>query len=126
MNVEWKDSYCIGDKTADQQHQKMFELANALFVADNQAALQLGAINLYKHVREHFAAEEALMRAVDFPDYRDHVASHNQLLSQLNAVSQGIGKGQWDKQQIHTLMTDWTLRHILFNDAKMADYISRS
>ena len=30
MNIDWKNSYCIGETLIDLQHQALFELANAV------------------------------------------------------------------------------------------------
>jgi hemerythrin len=42
MNIEWKDSYRIGDEAIDRQHRELFGLANAMFAAADQAARKLG------------------------------------------------------------------------------------
>jgi hemerythrin-like metal-binding protein len=93
MNIEWKDSYRIGDEAIDRQHQELFTLANAMFAATEKAELLLCAIQLFKHVREHFADEEALMKMVGFPGYQAHVESHNLILKKLGEVSHSIGNG---------------------------------
>jgi hemerythrin len=128
MNIEWKDSYRIGNEVIDRQHQQLYDTANAstLSVADTQVALRVGAINLYNYVREHFADEESLMREIGFPGYRDHVAAHEQILTRLNSVTQAIGKGQWDLQEIQSVMTDWALDHVPLSDTQIVSYISRS
>lgn len=43
MKLEWKDSYRLGDDMLDQQHRRMFELANATCDANEQVALRLAA-----------------------------------------------------------------------------------
>ena len=62
MLLEWKDSYKIGDPEVDAQHQALFQLANDFLQASGKAELTLQAMKLYKHTREHFTQEEAVMR----------------------------------------------------------------
>jgi hemerythrin len=123
MNIEWKDSYRIGDEAIDRQHQELFELANAMFVATDKPAQLMGAMKLFKHVREHFADEEALMKMVEFPGYQGHVESHNRILKNLGEVSHSIGKDAMDPKIVAEFLTDWGLKHIPKDDAQIAAFV---
>jgi hemerythrin len=123
MNIDWKDSYRIGNEAIDRQHQDLFELANAMFVATEKPAQLLGAMKLFKHVREHFADEEALMKKVAFPGYQAHVESHNRILKNLGEVSHAIGKDAMDPKVIVEFLTDWGLKHIPHDDAQVTAYV---
>jgi hemerythrin len=123
MNIEWKDSYCIGEEAIDRQHQELFALANDMFASTDKAALCLCAIQLFKHVREHFADEEALMKMVGFPGYQDHVEAHNRILQNLGEVSHSIGKDAMDPKIVADFLTDWGLNHIPKDDAQVAAFI---
>jgi hemerythrin len=123
MRNQWNDSYRLGDATIDRQHQDLFVLAEALMEAPDQAACRLAAMQLYKHVREHFADEEALMQRIGFPLYREHVASHNRILHNLNAISQDIGKNTVDPLVVQVFLEDWGLKHIPVEDARLTDFV---
>jgi hemerythrin-like metal-binding protein len=123
MNIEWKDSYRIGEEAIDRQHQELFVLANAMFGASDKGALRLCAIQLYQHVREHFADEEALMKMVAFPGYKAHVESHNRILKNLGEVSHAIGKDAMDPKVVVEFLTDWGLKHIPHDDAQVAAFV---
>ena len=123
MNLHWNDSYRIGDERIDAQHQNLFELANAMLAASSQPELRLCAMKLYQHVRSHFADEEALMQKVGFPQYREHVESHNRVLQGLSAISQDIGTNTVDPAIISAFLQGWGLRHIPQEDALIARYV---
>jgi hemerythrin-like metal-binding protein len=123
MSFEWKDSYRIGDEHIDQQHQHLFELANAMLSASEQDALRLCAMQLYQHVRTHFANEEAVMKKLGFPLYKSHVKSHNAILERLSAISQDIGKNQVDLALVHDFLTYWGMHHIPKEDAELAHFL---
>ena len=125
MKIEWKDSYEIGDAVIDAEHKQLFRLASQFLVAGDQAAQQAAAMQLYKHAREHFAHEEHLMRVVKFPDVKAHTERHNQMIAQLNEVSQGIGQGVLDGQALHALMLDWALHHIAHYDVQLITYLNK-
>jgi hemerythrin-like metal-binding protein len=126
MRNQWKDSYRLGDATIDRQHQELFALAAALLEAPDQAARRLAAMHLYKHVREHFADEEALMQRVQFPRYQEHVNSHNRILHNLNAISKDIGNDTVDPMVVQVFLEDWGLKHIPIEDAQLTAYMEQS
>ena len=125
MSIEWNEAYKIGHPAIDTQHQRLFELTRALMAADNQPVLRGLLMQLYKHTREHFELEEALMRKLNFPNTGAHTDSHNQLLIRLNGVCQEVGQGQVNKPVVDALMTDWALRHIAHDDAQLAAFMAR-
>lgn len=125
MTIEWKDSYEIGDAVIDAEHQHLFRLANQFLAAGDQTAQQAAAMQLYKHAREHFEHEENLMRVIKFPGVKAHTERHNQMIAQLNEVSQSIGRGELDGQALQLMMQDWALHHIAQDDAQLIDYLSK-
>jgi hemerythrin len=124
MTIEWKDSYLLGEAEIDAQHRFVFALANEFIAATGKAALTACAMQLYQHTREHFKHEEALMRALKFPEYAAHVEWHNQFISRLNDISASIGQDNLQRQDLETLMSDWALKHIAQYDARLAAYIA--
>lgn len=125
MSIDWKDSYKIGDPEVDQQHQYLFELTNEFIAADSLSAMRSLMILLYKHTREHFEAEEQLMRSVSFPGLALHQEHHNQLLSRLSELSMDVGKGFMNKPAIVGLMTDWATKHIPLEDAQVVAFMKQ-
>jgi len=125
MTIEWKEAFKIGQDDIDKQHQDLFALTNALIAADDVPTLRQLLMQLYKHTREHFELEEALMRKHNFPGTGDHTNYHNSLLTRLNAISQDVGKGQVDPSAIETLMSDRALQHTQHDDALIAAYIAK-
>ena len=124
MSLEWKDSYKIGDPEVDQQHQYLFELTNEFMKADSLSALRSLLMSLYKHTREHFEKEEALMRRIGFPELAAHLEIHNQLLRRLNELSMDVGKGYMNKPAINAFMNEWANKHVLVEDIKIAAFMT--
>lgn len=124
MTIIWKDDYLIGDAEVDAQHQHLFKLANQFLAASDKATLTLCAMQLYQHTRAHFTHEENLMRQVNFPECQAHIDWHNHMISRLNSISQSIADDTLNKQDLEILMTDWALRHIPHDDARLATHIA--
>ncbi len=117
----WQDRYLLGNQTVDQQHKRLFELANKLVESTSKDELTLQTMLLYQHVREHFRAEEEYMIKHGYPDYLQHVGTHNLMLDQLVNVSDKINKDEWHQQQVLIFMRAW-ISHILDEDSAINDY----
>jgi hemerythrin-like metal-binding protein len=123
MPLQWKDSYSIGDAEIDAQHRHFFDLANAFVAAEEKATLTFCAMAIYKHTREHFSHEEALMRKLAYPGRQQHVEWHNRMIGRLNTVSLAIQADRVNKQDLIDLTEDWALNHIRVHDAELTDYL---
>jgi hemerythrin-like metal-binding protein len=122
--LEWQDSYKLGYADIDAEHEWAFKLANQCIAAKDQAGQTLAVMQLYQHTRVHFEHEEAMMRAVKFPDAHGHAERHNLLIGRLNVISQGIAQGDVNKQALVDLMTDWAMHHIVQDDAQFASFVA--
>lgn len=122
----WKDQYNIGHPTVDAQHKSLFELANKILDANDSETLMHLFMLFYKHVREHFEAEEQLMKDRDYPGFWAHVQTHNQMLDKLNVMSQSIADRQWQTDDISAFVGQWILVHILEEDKPLGNYLELS
>lgn len=125
MKLEWKENYKVGDAAIDAEHEWAFQLANQFIAAKDATEQTIVAMQLYKHTREHFKKEEALMHEIKFPDMKVHTERHNVLIGRLNVISKSIADGDVNKQALITLMNDWAMHHIVEDDAQFASYIKR-
>jgi len=125
MTIEWKDSYKIGNAEIDKQHEYLFELTNEMIAVDSMTSLRPLIMLLFKHTREHFELEEALMRKHNMPDVEVHVEGHNKLLNRLSLLSMDVGKGYMNKPAIVALMTDWATKHIPQEDAQVVAFMAK-
>ena len=121
MKFEWKDEYSLGDINIDAEHQALIELANVIFESPNQAELLKNIMELYRHIRKHFAYEEKVMRDHHYPDYLTQVDEHNSMLSSLVENSDRIRSGSWDQDQIADFMMIW-VNHIAESDQCFRKY----
>jgi hemerythrin len=126
MTLEWKESYKLGNAAIDGEHEFAFKLANQFIAAQDKTQQTATAMLLYKHTREHFEREEALMRELGYPDLAAHTERHNQLISRLNEISTSIAQDRVDKQALVNLMMDWAMHHIAQDDAQLALYIAKN
>jgi len=125
----WKPEIALGHEQIDEQHKQLFALAGAaarpLFFApeDGQAADPLQA--LIDFAREHFAYEEALMGAADFPGAEQHAESHALLLAELVAHCAKVrgGSSAYPAGLIGFLW-NWLNLHIGSEDRKLVAWLA--
>jgi hemerythrin len=124
----WKQEYSVGYPEIDNQHKKLFELADQLHSAmtsgKGKDVLGKTLSDLITYTTGHFAAEERLMQMHHYPDYPKHKADHDTLTARVvgfqkefeaNRTALSIGLFQFLK--------DWLSHHIGETDRKIAAYL---
>lgn len=122
----WRDDFEIGNHIIDAQHKHIFELANNVFAANDAQHIRHCALGFFKHIREHFKAEEQLMREMQYPHYQNHVEAHNELLVRLEEISAPLNGGEFNINSLNELMSHWLLTHILEEDMKIGEFICQT
>lgn len=103
LHLNWHDSYECGESTIDEEHRKLFELANALiesvFSQDGSSKqFEMELEKLLTHVIQHFADEEAILADNNYPDLEAHKRAHKLLIEHAlqlreSAVAGGVSIG---------------------------------
>ena len=81
-------------------------------------------LRLLDHTSGHFAAEQTLMRASQFPGLDAHVAEHARLLEQLDQMlaDHASGRQPLTPERVRQL-GPWLTRHVDGADRKLVDYV---
>lgn len=119
----WQDQYLLDNHVVDLQHKELFTLANQLVSSQDHEALKENAMHLYRHVREHFQAEEAFMKQIAYPNLAKHAETHDKMLDELVALSDKIHKNEWQQQDVLAFIR-WWVAHILDEDAEIRDFLN--
>lgn len=126
---EWKNVYSVGNTKIDQQHQKLFDIANRFHSAfeGEKSHDELESIfsELLDYTRFHFHDEEELMRMHQYPDLEQHSEKHQQLLElvmrlrkELDARKAGV------EVEIVRFLKTWLSGHILGIDTRYRAYVN--
>jgi putative two-component system hydrogenase maturation factor HypX/HoxX len=121
----WQDYYALGDEKMDEEHKDLFVLANQLVNSGSKAELNDNIQLLYQHVKQHFAAEEALMKKVEFQGYRGHEREHQYMLEKLTAIDHKINNNNWQQTDIEEFVDKWA-KHIINADMKFDSYFKNA
>ena len=120
----WLEAYKIGDEDIDRQHEYLFSLANEIVDPFNDAQkTHHNVLALFHYVKEHFAAEEALMKQYNYAGYAEHVEEHKVLTQKLQEISNRIVIGKIGPDHVMQFMRAWLLEHILGKDILLGEFL---
>jgi hemerythrin len=125
--IEWTPALSTGNEVLDEQHKAIFrwlaELESA--AADERTLFGAYAITRLKsYTRNHFAAEEALMRASSYPGLEKHIAEHETFRTRLTELHRESIGADISADTV-TFLTDWLTNHIAKSDMAYVPYLKR-
>lgn len=125
--IVWKDSFNIGVIAMDEQH-KLFvgylnELYNAMQTGNSEAIVEPTLNRLTDYITSHFAAEEAIMKSVNYPMLQTQIEQHAYFISELTFLKSSFLNKTQTAQNILLFLKDWFLHHITTEDLKYAEFV---
>jgi hemerythrin len=113
--VEWRDGFKIGIAQVDAEHRHLFTLVKALNLANIDGTLS----ELLDYVVTHFTHEQEAMETSGFPDFRQHLALHEQFSAQVaDFLSSGSEWTEERVQELRRFLNKWLVGHILTHDLR--------
>jgi hemerythrin len=130
MALQWTSALSSGIAELDAQLEELFRrvdrLLDAILARDRSEASRLIAF-LQHHVTNHFAAEERLMREVEYPDAERHVAEHLAFASQIDALAGWLAAEGASARLVLRLereVTAWLQDHVYGTDHALARFVA--
>lgn len=126
-DLVWTVDLSVGLHAIDSQHKQLFALSRALHEAilDGQGreAVKETFDALTDYVKRHFTEEEDYMRAIDYPDIRQHMAQHEQLLLRCRMLWERDRLNQpIDPNGVAFFLGEWLTGHIIGSDKAIGEY----
>jgi len=121
----------IGIPLIDKQHERYLDLVVELFEIRERDRIDQSAVDdcvekVRSYALEHFDAEEALMRSVQYPDYEAHRVKHDEFRNETDCLSSMGSDGMAPADQITLLskwLVDWFRAQTLVYDKKLAAFL---
>lgn len=127
--IKWKDEYCTGIDLIDEQHRRLFEIANSAYELLNNKLY----VDKYDRIMEilkelkdytvfHFSSEEGYMKSIGYKKFLSHKVMHDDFIERINNLDLNDLDENQDKyiSEILDFIVDWISDHILGTDKKMA------
>lgn len=127
MSIEWdEERFITGVDAIDAEHTRIVEYLNELELAIGRGdRAHTGRVleELLDYMREHFAAEDALMEAAGYPLAAMHKKKHEIFIRRAAAFVARYMQGEDIAEQIHTLLVRWLPKHIAEEDSEIVEPI---
>jgi len=124
----WDQSYSVDVSEMDEQHKKLFNLINELYLSmkSGKTKENIGQIvdELVQYTKYHFGEEEKLMRIHKYPEIKQQEISHKEFVSKIQATTEKIKSGQAVVSvDLLNFLKDWLVKHIKGLDKKYGPYM---
>ncbi len=123
--ITWKDDYCIGVEEIDNQHKKLFEIANGIYkLLKNDVYLDKydRIVSLLDELKDytvyHFKTEEDYMHGIGYKKLLSHKVQHDDFIEKINDVDyQKVDESQQAYLlELLDFVAAWIVHHIIEND----------
>jgi hemerythrin len=123
--IKWKEEYRIGIDHIDEQHQKLFEIANNAyellkneFFYDKYDKIIEILSDLRDYAIYHFKSEEEYMLSINYEGYSSQKSAHDGFIEKINSVELDEIDEDQDQYILETLdfIVNWISNHILGSD----------
>jgi hemerythrin-like metal-binding protein len=116
-----------GIENIDNQHKRLVEMINAFYSEIDRDSPKDKMLELLKGLKDyteyHFEDEEALMRAADYPDIREHIAIHKAFVNKISDYQQRFLSGKLLLTlEVTNFIKDWIVKHIMGEDMNYVKY----
>jgi hemerythrin len=107
--IEWKDSYSVGVKSIDDQHQKLFRIINELFMAIKESR-QSEAMG---------GTEEKYFEEFGYEKKAEHKAMHQVYVGKIKSFQDEFDKNNaFISHEMLDFLEDWIIYHVTSEDKK--------
>jgi hemerythrin len=123
--IQWKESYRLGVDEIDDQHKKLFEIANRAyellkndFVTDKYDRIVSIIEELKEYTVYHFSFEENYMDSIKYRKLLSHKVIHDDFIAKINEVDLDNVDENQDEYLMGILdfVVEWIEQHILGTD----------
>jgi len=125
----WTPTYSVKVKRFDEDHQQLFSIINELHEGMSQGRgkeiLHDVLIKLLRYTERHFIAEEAVMKALNYPGLTTQVDQHRIFTKKIMEVANQYKAGTTGLSiDVLDFLTKWLSQHIVAVDKQYSDFMN--
>jgi len=129
--LKWSDDLSVGVTALDDDHKQLISILEQLFVASfagvGSEQIDKTLKDLRHYTTHHFAREERVMEAYDYPSLEPHKFQHQKLIRQLDEIETRVKSEAENNAQPSTELIDflreWLIGHIQEHDHEYAAFL---
>ncbi len=134
-SIAWTKELETGIDVLDEQHRRYIELLNDYIekVTEYDRTPDIKVIQLTEslnflreYAKEHFSAEESIMKDAEYPDFETHQEEHLHFLRRVGELSKDMDtKGFSPKlsREVNYYTIEWFIEHILASDMQLVEFL---
>ncbi len=127
--VQWNDSFNVGVKVVDDQHQKLFSIVNELIRGKNsreeKQVIEKVLLDLKEYTRYHFSTEEKFFKL--HPGFKKHREIHKSFVEKVSGFVSDFNQGDIRlTSELLNFLIDWLKAHILDMDKNYFEQLNYS
>jgi hemerythrin len=127
--MSWTQDLAIGVREIDEQHKKLFEMAEQLFEAgkNRKAKEFIGELLdfLGDYTKRHFKDEEGYMLKINYPDYAVQKKQHDDFIAKVASLKKEYTASGGNLLVIlnaNQMVLNWLVNHISKEDKKIGQF----
>ncbi len=125
----WNNSYSVGVKQFDGEHQKLFSIMNELYdgmkAGKGKDVLDGVLQKLISYTEQHFTGEEAVMSKAGYAELPAQVTQHRQFTDKMKEFQAQYRAGAVALSvQLLDYLRDWLKSHIAGADKQYTSYLN--
>ncbi len=129
--IIWNDTYSVGVKKLDIQHQKILDELNKLYstfeTASEKEDLATILNNLIDYANQHFSTEEELLEKLHYHDLITQRTEHTLYQQKINGfLNRFEGEGHAVILETIGFLADWWMGHIQGCDKEYSRFLNNN
>jgi hemerythrin len=133
--MQWSERMSVGVPELDADHKELIKVINQLD-ADAEDETRLSAVRqslfaLLRYAEYHFAREEKVMAACQYPELREHKLEHRDFVDRINQLHRRFdddpeAAAEVVNRSLLEFLQDWLNHHILIEDMAYRPHVEQS
>ena len=130
VRIEWHDDWNSGVDVIDREHKDLIAKGNTLLnmALSGTPGERMKPIldTIIGDIQQHFADEEKILAATDYPEFQEHCEIHKALIADALIVQENFNHGLVDASLLFHLLVDKIIvEHMLSTDVKFFPFLKR-
>ncbi|RMD65013.1 MAG: hypothetical protein D6826_01035 [Alphaproteobacteria bacterium] len=133
--MQWSQQMSVGIPEIDDDHKQLIRVINRLEADANDEtrlhALRQSLRGLQRYAEFHFAREERVMAACDYPGLDEHKTEHRDFVARIAELNRRLAENPDHatsevNDALLSFLKDWLTHHILIEDKAYQPYAEES
>ncbi|MFI3253983.1 MAG: hemerythrin family protein [Eubacteriales bacterium] len=131
MSLLWSKDMEVGNYQIDGEHKQLLEKINEFYTACSEGKAKEETLNILRFLKQytvsHFAHEEKLQEASNYPDIKRHKELHRQFILSVEDIEHKLkteGVSVTLVVEINQKIGFWLINHIKREDVRLGKHIA--